>query len=570
MKWLIKSEKKDVGNFKAGRYHSLILQLLANRGILEEDEIENYFNFDYEKCLGNPFEIMDMEKTVARIAEALEKKERVAIYGDYDADGVTATAVLTETLAELGFEDVIYYFPDRQTEGYGLNEKAVEILHQKGANLIITVDCGITNVAEVAKAKSLGMEVIITDHHIAPDKLPAAYTLINPNIPESGFEFKFFAGVGVAFKLAVGLYQKMAPEKIEQLKWVLDLVAIGTVADCVPLLSENRTLVKYGLVVLSKTRRPGLLEIFKVGKINISEEKIPDTHQLAFQVVPRINAAGRIDHASASYEVLVGNDPVSARILALELEDKNKQRQKITAEIFREVQVLADNSFKDRKFIFAENAHWPIGVLGLVAGKITSETGKPSMILQRQEGIYAGSLRSVPEVNIMEVMKRCTDLTERFGGHSQAAGVRVLPENLQAFCEKMSREVEKEFEGKEAVKEIEIDCEISPEEIDWEFIGELKKMEPFGQGNPQPIFCARRMVVCDLKIVGNGQKHLKLSLRGEAGSPKIFDAIGFSMAQKFPDLKKDDKIEIVFNLEEDEWNGNKKMQFRLIDLKIVN
>lgn len=567
--WKIKNRHAEFSAALLEKYHPTILALLHSRGITEEAEIEKYFGFSYEECLGDPFVISGMEKAVVRIQLAQEKKEPVAIYGDYDADGVTATAVLKEALMDVGFPDVICYFPDRQTEGYGLNEKALEYLQTQGAKLIITVDCGITNVAEVEKAKKLGMEIIITDHHHAPDILPEAVALINPNIPDSGFAFKELAGVGVAFKLATALYERLAPEKIEQLKWALDLVAIGTIADCVALLGENRILVKYGLIVLSKTRRVGLLEMFQVGRIQISEDKVPDAHIVAFQIAPRINAAGRIDHASASYNVLVGKDPVEARVLALELEDKNQKRQKITIEIFREVQVLANNSFKDRRFIFAESPHWPMGILGLVAGKITEEFKKPAMILQRKEGMFSGSLRSVPEVNLMEIIKRCSVLVERFGGHSQAAGVSVLPENLEKFCAQMTAEVEKELLGKEIMASIEIDAEISAEDIGWELVSELKKMEPFGVGNREPIFCAKNFVVVDLKIVGNGQKHLKLTLRGPAGSPKIFDAIGFSLAEKFPNLKKDDKIDIAFNLAEDEWNGNRKIQMKLIDLKIV-
>ena len=569
MNWKIKTGNGRVKNTLAEKYHPVVLQLLADRGISEEEDIEKYFGFDYDECLGDPLSISGMATAVSRIEKALKEGEQVAIYGDYDADGVTATAVLKETLTEVGFPEVLCYFPDRQTEGYGLNETALEQLKKQGAKLIITVDCGITNVAEVEKAKALGLEIIITDHHHAPAKLPDAVALINPNIPDSGFAFKNLAGVGVAFKLAQAIYEKLAPEKVEQLKWALDLVAIGTIADCVPLLGENRILVKYGLIVLSKTRRAGLLEMFQVGRIDISENKVPNAHTVAFQIAPRINAAGRIDHASASYNVLVGKDPVEARMLALELEDKNQKRQKITTEIFREVQILANNSFKDRNFIFAESPHWPMGILGLVAGKITGEFGKPSMVLARKPGIFSGSLRSVPAVNLMEIITRCSSLVERFGGHSQAAGVSVLPENLEKFCAQMTAEVDKELAGKEIVASLEIDSEISAGDIGWELVDALKKMEPFGEGNRQPVFCAKNFVVVDVKIVGNGQKHLKLALRGEAGSPKIFDAIGFSLAEKFPDLKNGDKLDIAFNLEDDEWNGNRKIQLKIIDLKLV-
>jgi single-stranded-DNA-specific exonuclease len=254
--------------------------------------------------------------------------------------------------------------------------------------------------------------------------------------------------------------------------------------------------------------------------------------------------------------------------MALEVESNNQKRQKITAEIFREIQVLATNSFKDKKFIFASSEHWPVGILGLVAGKISDEFQKPTIVLQRQETEFVGSLRSIPEINIIEMLGKCSELLTRFGGHSQAAGVTVKPENIEKLYEKMSQLIEEELAGKEIIPVIDVDCEVTLDNINWEFVSELRKMEPFGIGNQEPVFLAKNVIVSDLKIVGNGSKHWKLSLRSVSGSPKIFDAIGFSLATKFPDLKKDDKIEMVFNIQEDEWNGNKKIQLNLIDLRV--
>lgn len=570
--WKIKKSSESFLPELTKKYSSVILRLLKNRGIESFEDIENFFDFDYEKNLNDPNLISGMKEAVERIIKAKNSKdggEKIAIFGDYDADGVSSSAVLFEALQDLGFDQVVCYIPDRQTEGYGMNEESINYLAKEKAKLIITVDCGITGYEEIEKAKKLGMDVIVTDHHHAPKKLPSALAVINPNIPDSGFPFKGLAGVGVAFKLAQALYQKQAPEKQEKLKWLLDLVALGTIADCVPLLGENRVLVKYGLIVFSKTKRAGLQEMFKVGRIDISENNIPDARKVAFQVAPRINAAGRMDHANVAYKLLIEKDSAKARIMALELEDKNKERQKVTAEIFREVQVLANNSFKDKKIIFAENPHWQVGILGLVAGKIAEEFQKPTVILQRQEKEYVGSLRSIPEVNIIKILEKCSDLLLRFGGHSQAAGVSVAHGNIEKFYAKISALVEEELKGKEITPSIEIDCEISVDDINWEFVADLKKMEPFGNGNEEPIFLMRNVIISDLKIVGNGQKHWKLSIRGESGSPKIFDAIGFSLVEKFPNLKKDDKIDIVFGLSEDEWNGNKKIQIKMIDLRLV-
>jgi single-stranded-DNA-specific exonuclease len=567
--WTLKPRNNEINsNELSGKYHPVVLQLLSARGLTKKEDIENYFTSDYATSVSDPFLFSDMGKAVARIIEAKEKKEKIAIYGDYDADGVTATALLFETLEKLGFRNIIVYIPDRQLEGYGMNMEAVEFLHQEKVDLIITVDCGITSREEIEKAMKLKIDVIITDHHHVPQSLPGSLAIINANVKDCQYPEKNLAGVGVAFKLAQAVYQKMKPAEAEQLKWSLDLVAIGTVADCVPLLGENRVLAKYGLIVLSKTKRKGLLEMFKVGRISISEDDLPDTHKISFQIAPRINAAGRMDHASFSYKLMIEKDTARARDMALEVESKNQSRQKITGEITREVRAIAENMFKDKKFIFAENEHWPVGLLGLVAGKISDEFNKPTLILQKQEKEFIGSLRSIPQINIIETLEKCSEFLIKFGGHSQAAGVRVAPNKVEKFYAKFGELIEKQLEGKDITLQIEIDAEISAGDLNWDLVGQIKKMEPFGEGNEEPVFLAKNMIVESFRIVGNGSKHLKLALRSGDNSPKIFDAIGFGLGDKFPNLKNGDSVDIVFNLQEDEWNGNKKIQLKLIDLKI--
>lgn len=565
--WKIKNQEVLAFGEIAGEYHPVILKLLGNRGFKNSAEIKKFFDFDYDTDIGNPFLFKEMEKAVARIITAKEKNEKIAIFGDYDADGVTASALLFETLKNLGFKEVITYIPDRQIEGYGMNKEALNFLHKEKVELIITVDCGITNKEETALAQKLGMDVVITDHHHIPKVLPAATAIINPQMEDCGYEFKNLAGVGVAFKLAQALYQKMEPENIEKLKWLLDLVAIGTVADCVPLLFENRILVKYGLVVLSKTRRAGLLEMFKVGRIKIGENDFPDTHKIAFQVAPRINAAGRMDHANFAYNLILEKSRVKACDLALEIEDKNQQRQKITSEIVREVRILAEGSFKDKELIFAENEHWPIGILGLVAGKITDEFNKPTAVFQKQQDEFVGSLRSIPQINIVEKIEQCADLLKKFGGHSQAAGVTLKRENFDAFYQKLSGLIAEELGGKKMLPTVEIDLEITSKDINWELLGEIRKMEPFGKENEEPVFLVRNLKVGEIKVVGNGSKHLKLSVLAE-DSPKVFDGIGFGMGEKFSQIiQAGDKVDLVVNLQEDEWNGNRKIQLQIIDLR---
>ncbi len=565
--WKIKEGAISFDKKLTDKFNPIILQLLFNRGIKDEEKIGSFLNFDYEKNVSDPFDFSQMNKAVERIALALKRKEKIAIFGDYDADGVTATVLISEMLADLGAEKIIPYIPDRQLEGYGMNMAALDFLQKEGISLIITVDCGITNVDEVSEAKKLGMDVIITDHHHIPSSLPEAVAILNPHMEDEKSEIKCLSGVGVAFKLAQAIYQKVQPEKINQIKWMLDLVAIGTIADCVSLLGENRILVKYGLIVLSKTRRVGLKEMFSVGRISVSEDDIPDTHKVAFQISPRINAAGRMDHANVAYNLLVEKKPSIGRIMALELESKNQERQKITAEVVREIRIIVENSFKGKNFIYVANEHWPVGLLGLIAGKITDEFKRPVMILQKQADEFAGSLRSIPQINIIETLEKCSSFLERFGGHSQAAGIRIKNANLEKFCAKMSELIENDLEGKEMDLAREADMEIEAEDINWDLMMEIKRMEPFGEGNKEPIFIIKNMVVEDMKIVGNGSKHLKMFLRAKNGSPKIFDSIFFGAGEEFKEIKKDDKIDIACNLCQDEWNGNKKIQLKIIDLK---
>lgn len=544
----------------------LVQQLLAQRGIDSDEKRNNFFKPDYSRDIYDPFMIADMAKAVERVRQAKAEKELVVIFGDYDADGVTSTSILKETLEDMGVNAIIY-IPDKKTEGYGLNLAAIEKFKAQGAGLIITVDCGITSRSEVAKANECGIDVIITDHHHVPEKLPAAFAIINPKMKNSGYPENILAGVGVAFKFAQALYAKIMPDKKEQVKWMLDLVAVGTVADCVPLLGENRALVKYGLIVLAKTRRTGFRELFSVARLLIDENNIPDTYNISFQIAPRINAAGRMDHANVAYNLIMEKDAAKARALALELESNNQQRQKVTEQVVTEIKVLAENSFKDKKLIFAVGEHFSIGIVGLAAGKIAEAFNKPTAVLQKGAEISKGSFRSVPGVSIINAIEKCAELLIKFGGHDQAAGISVTNENLEKFYQKLNAIIERELAGKELVPEIKIDLEISTDDIDFGLVEALEKMEPFGEGNPLPVFLARNLIINEIKKVGNGEKHLKLFLRSGSSTPKIYEAIGFNFVQKFPAIKTGDKIDAVFNLEQDQWNGNKKIQLRLIDLK---
>jgi len=580
-RWSINEDNKIPKNFSLSP-SPLITQLLFSRGLKTEDEIRKFISPDYETDSNDPFLFCDMEKVVQRIDEARDKKQIVAISGDYDADGITAAIMIKETLDALGVESFVY-IPDKRTDGYGMNIEAVNMFKEKNVSLVVTVDCGITSFVEIEKANSLGIDVIITDHHHIPAVLPPAYAIINPHMENSGYPFADLAGVGVAFKVVQAVYQKLLPEKIEQTKWLLDLVAIGTIADCVPLVSENRLFAKYGLTVLAKTKRVGLKELFTVGRIIISEGALPDTKKVSFYIAPRINAAGRINHANLSYDLIVEKDVARARDFALELEANNTERQKITEKMAEEIRIMAQNIYKDKKFIFAINEHFSMGVVGLVAGKIAQQFNKPTAVFQKCEDISKGSFRSIPQINIIETIEECRELLVEFGGHSQAAGVSVKNENLDKFYEKMDKLISEKLEGIDLSEEIKIDAEVSAQDINFELAEEFEKLKPFGEGNSEPIFLISGLEVKEKRVVGNGNKHVKLflaakgpaSTRGNdrsstrGGIPKIFEAISFNGYEKYADIKTGDNVDIVCNIQKDEWNGNRKVQLMLIDLRVT-
>lgn len=564
-KWITR-QQNDVSAFHGLKFSPIILQLLSFRGLDTKEKIKSFLKPDYEKDVYDPFLFLDMEKVVSRIKKAKETGELVAIFGDYDADGITSSAILKHTLDELKIESFVY-IPDKKSEGYGLNTAAIEQFNERGVKLIITVDCGITNIKEIEKANEFGIDTIVTDHHHVPEKLPDAFAIINPNMKNCGYPFDKLAGVGVAFKVVQAIYNKLLAEKKEYTKWLLDLVAIGTVADCVPLVGENRVFVKYGLIVLSKTKRKGLKELFEVGRMVIDENNVPDVRKISFHIAPRINAAGRINHANLAYNLIMEENQAHCRNFALELESNNGQRQKITDQLVTEVKMLAENMFKNKKFIFAAGPHFPIGVVGLVAGKIAQEFNKPTAIFQKGETESKGSFRSIAQINIIETIEKCGEFLTRFGGHSQAAGVTVENKNLDAFFGKMNELIESELEEKDISPQLLIDVEIVPADVDFPLVDAIEKMKPFGEGNPEPVFFMKNLLIEEKKLVGNGNKHIKIFLRAGDNTPKIFEAIGFNLANDCEKLQKSDSVDIVFNLQKDEWNGNNKIQFSLIDIR---
>ena len=572
-KWLKKEGVEIPVDFSL-KLHPLVAKILLARGLKSGIELEKFITPDYQTDTHDPFLFSQMEKLVERIKQARDLREKVIIFGDYDADGITSSAILKETFSELGIEADVY-IPDKRTEGYGLNLLAIDLFKVAGVKLIITVDCGITSLAETAKAKEFGIDVIITDHHHVPAQVPDAFAIINPHQEGCGYPFAELAGVGVAFKVVQAIYARLMPEKIGQTKWMLDLVSIGTIADCVPLIGENRLFVKYGLVVLSKTRRIGLLELFTVGRIAIDESAIPDTKKVSFYVAPRINAAGRINHANLAYNLIIEKDVIRARDFALELEASNTQRQKITSEIVSEIKALAETQYKDKKLIFAIGEHFSIGIVGLVAGKIAQQYGKPTAVFQQGEQESKGSFRSIPQINIIEAIGQCSQFLVKFGGHSQAAGVSVRNDQLENFQKALEAIIEKQLEGIQLEAEIIIDGQVAAAEMDFKLIADIEKLRPFGIGNEEPILLLENLIISEKRFLGSEKKHVKFFLVAAEAEPigskdkmKVFEAISFGGGEKFAAFKEGDRIDVVCNLQRDDWNGNSRIQLNVVDMRL--
>lgn len=563
-KWHIRNDNFE----KASSEEQIVNNILLNRKLYTEKEKTAFLFPDYERDLNNPFLMNDMEKAVNRVILAKKQGDRICIYGDYDADGVTATVLVKDFFDQIGINSFCY-IPDKDKEGNSLSKKAIDYIESHGAKLIITVDCGISSFQEVVYAKKKKIETIITDHHSLPKKMPEALAIINPKASPD-YPEKNLAGVGVAFKFISALADSLDEYDNAQLKWFLDLVAIGTIADCVPLIGENRTLVKFGLLVLSKTKRVGLKQIFQVGALNINSGLIPSAEQISFQLAPRINAAGRIDHANLAFNLL--STPTDredlARDLAWELEKKNQYRQKITEKIIHEVEDKLKIKKKLPAVIMEWSPRWNYGIVGLVAGKIAEKYHRPTIILQEKDEILRGSGRSVPGINFIEILREFDYLINRYGGHSQALGGEFPKKNIAELKNNLERKIAPLLKTKTSQK-LNIDAELSLEQVTFDLANEISRMEPFGEGNPEPVFLIKNLKVSDLKLVGNGEKHLKLTLSGQ-NSNSCLSAIGFRLADTYANLKVNDKIDLVFALQKNQWNGIESLQAKIIDLDIIS
>ena len=558
-----------------------ILQLLYNRKIEKPEDLKWFLNKEENEFI-DPFLFKDMDKAVDLIISHVKNSKKIMIYGDYDADGVTSSALLFDIL-QIFKAQVDFYLPDRISEGYGLNKPAIDEIKNAGFSLIITVDNGIRNKEEVAYAKSLGLDVIITDHHAYPEgenSLPECL-IINPSSETSGYPFRYLAGVGVAFKLASALIakSKLSDEHKDVLIWrSLDLVAIGSITDMVPLIGENRLLVKEGLKVLNNSKRFGLLELVKISGLT----RELNSFNVGFQLGPRLNAASRIKHANSALNLLISKDQSEAEALAQDLNNKNTERQKITEEVLSSAESQIDPENLPKLIVvsnFSEHP-WSEGVIGLVAGKLTEKYYRPVLVIVKTEetavgedgqeyALYKGSGRSVEEFNMVESLEESKEFLYKYGGHPMAGGFSTQgEEQTKKFIEKMGQIAEEKLDKVELLPKIKIDVEIDLSDIDDELVEMINNLAPFGQNNPIPRFVSYNVKIIDIVKMGFDSQHIKLKfLNHNDRDMKSFWGISFGGAERLSHLNISDNVDVVYSLEFNEFNGRKDIQFKIIDIK---
>lgn len=560
----------------------IVAALLYHRGIRTQAAIDEFLSPDYSDHVHDPYQFRDMAKAMERIFAARDRGEKITIHGDYDADGVSASVILSSLFRILSITHDVF-LPHRETDGYGLNKKTVELLAAQGSKVIITCDCGISNVEEINLAQSLGMDVIVTDHHSIPKTLPNAFAIIHPKIEGETYPDKGLSGGGVAFKLAQALLKKHK-ETNEVLpngdrheafeKWLLDMVAISSVADMVPLLGESRTLTKFGLLVLNKTRRIGLQKLLMEARLRNDDgsnkrEITADT--IGFHIAPRINAAGRMNHANVAYNLLITDDPIAATDLAFELDQNNQARQKMTDELVRLAVEQVERDQKDQPVLFVIGKGWATGIVGLIASRIKEMYQKPTIAMTEQT-LINGSGRSITGFNLVESLQEMPEFFLKFGGHPMACGF-TLKDNalLEPFKEALIDAYREKTTNADMRPILSIAAEIDLEQVNWDLFDILDKFKPFGQANEKPKYLARQLTVTGLEPVGQDGKHLRILVRHR--TPRIRKMIGWNLCS--PDrpnaigklLKIGDIIDIVFEIDVNEWNGNRELQMTIVDIK---
>jgi len=540
----------------------IIAQILLNRGINSFEIAKQFFRADLDS-LHDPFLFNDMEKAVERILHAISANEKIMIYGDYDVDGVTAISLLIRVFRdELKYDNMSFYVPDRLREGYGLSSFGINSAKKQGISLIITVDCGITAYEEISLAKDYGIDVIVTDHHVPGQKLPEAIAVIDPKGEQESYPFKELAGVGVAFKLIQAVFIRLEQSQ-ELLRKYTVFVAIGSSADIVPLVDENRIFVRIGLKQMLESQNIGLKALLEISRLKL---KTIGTGQIVFIIAPRINAVGRMGNAAQAVRLLITDKPEEAKRIAGILEIENRHRKEIDEKTFIEAQEIieADESdpIQQSAFILSKQ-NWHSGVIGIVASRIVEEYYRPTVLISVKNGIGKGSARSIPGFNLYEALKECSDLMISFGGHKYAAGLSIKSDNIATFRNRFIEIAESKLDENLLIQKLRIDAEILLKQIDAKFMRIIKQFGPFGPQNMRPVFVSE-----NLEVVGTptivGKNHLKFKVKQDS---VVMDAIGFNLGDLRYRLAPGEKnLNMTFVIDENEWLGRTTIQLRVKDL----
>uniref|UniRef100_A0A7C3N7E8 Single-stranded-DNA-specific exonuclease RecJ n=1 Tax=candidate division WOR-3 bacterium TaxID=2052148 RepID=A0A7C3N7E8_UNCW3 len=556
---------KEVGNdfrfkdlakdFNTDEY---IIKILINRGI-EPSKIGQFLNPD-EKNFYDPFLMKGMKDSVVRIKEAIERKENILIYGDYDADGITSTAMLYRFFKMVGLKPY-FFIPHRLEEGYGVSRNGIDFALSKNVSLMITVDCGITAFEEIEYAKRKGLDIIVTDHHEFADKLPAAYSIVNPNREDETYPFKSLAGCGVVFKLIQAL-DKFIGVDFSVIDNFIDFVTLGTIADVVPLIDENRTIASIGLKHLKNVKNYGIKSLIEVSDLKLD---LINSYHVGFILAPRINAMGRMDNATKAVNLLITDDKNEAEELAKELNKKNRLRQEVDQDVFDEaVEMIEKDSLHKKQTIVIAKENWHEGVIGIVASRLVEKYNKPTIMISIVDDVGKGSGRSTQNFHLYNALKELEDVLLSFGGHRLAAGITLKRENIEEFKIRFEEYAKLISEGKDYEKNIDIDCVLPLDRIDHDFYEKLEKLEPFGYMNPQPVFLSKNVDIVGYPLMLK-DKHLRLCLKQKEYS---YDAIWFNngkeMMSKLTQPGK--QFDVVYNIMKNEYSGKILLQLRIIDI----
>jgi single-stranded-DNA-specific exonuclease len=569
-KWYLAEPSLDTISLiqKELKLPSSVAGILFNRGIKSAESAKDFIEADLSR-LHDPFLMQGMRDAVDRVILALEKKESITVFCDYDVDGVTSAAFLTHFFRDLNC-NVEAYLPERKLEGYGLNSAAVRKIREKGAGLMITADCGITGVKEVALANEIGLDVIVTDHHqVGEEGLPLAIAVLNPHREDCNYPYKFLSGVGLAFKLAIGVRNGLysigwAKERLPNLKRHLDLFALGTIADVAPLTGENHILTLHGLKMLSISAKPGLVALKETAGIN---GKV-DARSVGFGLGPRLNAAGRLGKADSGLHLLISKDLKEAKILAQELELTNKERKEIQEETIEEAESIFRSAIdiqKDRVIVLASEIFHP-GVIGIAASRLVDKYHRPTVLIALEEGQGKGSGRSIPKFNLFRAFTDCGQHLVQFGGHAYAAGLTIKENQVDEFRKAMNKIAHQYLNEEDLIPEVRLDALLQLEEINLYLYERVVLLEPFGAENPAPRFLSKAVQLQEVKLIGKDKTHIRF--RAKQGKGYI-EGVGFGLAEVLESVDIDtDRFDIAYELNLNTWNGREKLEIKLLDIRL--